>query len=73
MQCPICTGAAKDIAPPDFDGKVIQCPNDGTYEIAGSALRRFESVSVYDRARALAKAKSFQGLAQRPTITTTCL
>jgi hypothetical protein len=74
MQCGVCTGAAKDITPPGFDGIVIRCPTCKDYEIAGgAALARFRNASVEERAAALKKAKAFQGLPGRPTITTTCL
>jgi hypothetical protein len=74
MQCRVCTGAAKDITPADYDGIAVRCPTCGDYEVAGgAALSRFKNASVYERADALKKAKTFQGLAKRPTITTTCL
>jgi hypothetical protein len=72
MQCLICTGAAKDLTSADFDGHVVGCPKCGDYEVAGSIWGRFRNASVEERASALRKAKSFQGLAKRPTITTAC-
>jgi hypothetical protein len=57
-----------------FDGIVIRCPTCKDYEVAGgAALTRFKNASVEERAAALKKAKAFQSVAERPTITTTCL
>jgi len=72
MQCLVCTGEAKDITPAGFDGIVVRCPNCGDYEVADSALKRFQTASLSERGVAFRKAKSLQ-TAARPTITTTCI
>jgi hypothetical protein len=70
-QCLVCTGAAKDLTTPGFDGRIVGCLNCGNYEIAGSAWQRFRNASQDERLAALKKGKAFQTLS-RPTITSTC-
>ena len=68
----VCTGAATDITLAGFEGIVVRCPNCGDYEVADSALRRFQTASLSERGAALRKAKSLKTTG-RPTITTTCV
>jgi predicted RNA-binding Zn-ribbon protein involved in translation (DUF1610 family) len=72
MQCLVCTGAATDITLAGFEGIVVRCPNCGDYEVADSALRRFQTASLSERGAALRKAKSLKTTG-RPTITTACV
>ena len=73
MRCLVCNGPAEDIAPADFDGRVIDCPTCESYEIADSVLHKFDKFSLEKRADALRKAKRFASPRTRPTITNFCL
>jgi predicted RNA-binding Zn-ribbon protein involved in translation (DUF1610 family) len=73
MQCLICTGAARDLTPKNFDGYVFECPSCGNYEVAGGAWDRFRKASQQERATALGKAASLKGFARWPTIKNSCL
>jgi len=68
MQCLVCAGEAKDLTPPNFDGHVIVCPRCGNYEILGCTWDIFQNASQPERAAALGKAVSLQGVARWPTI-----
>ena len=72
MQCLVCTGAATDITLAGIDGVVVRCPNCGDYQVADSALRRFQTASLSERGAAFRKAKSLKTTG-RPTITTACV
>lgn len=73
MLCLVCNGPAEDIAPADFDGRMIDCPTCEPYEIARSVLHKFEKFGPEKRALALQKAKRFASPGTRPSITSFCL
>jgi hypothetical protein len=68
MQCLVCAGEARDLTPLNFDGHVIGCPRCGNYEILGATWDIFQNASQPERAAALGKAASLQGVARWPTI-----
>ena len=70
MQCLVCTGEAKNLTPPDFDGYVFECPTCGKYEVLGCTWGQFQNASQAEREAALGKAVSLQGFSRWPTIKT---
>jgi hypothetical protein len=70
MQCLVCASEAKDLTPPDFDGRVFECPRCGKYEILGCTWNTFENATQPEREAALARAGSLQGFSRWPTIKT---
>jgi hypothetical protein len=74
MQCPVCKGAAVDIGPKDFDGRVFRCTAGcRDYEVAGTSMLRFLAASPDNRMAALEKAKSITKRGERPSINSLCI
>jgi hypothetical protein len=68
MDCPVCGAEAKNAAPGDFDGLLIQCKHCGDYGITDNALEDFLRLDFDARRFALAKAKTAAPAGGRPTI-----
>ena len=57
MKCPVCTGSARDVTLPDFDGERIKCDLCGEYDISGTIVFRLSTFNIEERKEALSKAK----------------
>lgn len=68
MECPVCTGPAKDITNPGFDGQAVRCPECREFEVADSVERRLRKLTPEGRRTALEKAIAFAAPDQRPAI-----
>jgi hypothetical protein len=72
MNCPVCNNpAAKDITPHTFDGRSIQCPSCGEYDIVDPVYAPvLKGLEPGGRKDALARASLCAPLGNRPRITT---
>jgi hypothetical protein len=72
MECCTCGAMAKNLAPGDFDGIVVECAHCGTYEVGSTVLNSLLRLSLAERAEALEKAKRLAPTRQRPAIDGRC-
>ena len=72
MKGPVCTGSARDVTLPDFDGERIKCDLCGEYDISGTIVFRLSTFNIEERKEALSKAKRIVTNGNRPCIETRC-
>ena len=72
MECCTCGAMARNLAPGDYDGIVVECTHCGTYEVGSAVLNSLLRLSLPERMEALENAKRLAAPGRRPAIDDRC-